>query len=136
MIFVSTNVYVLYTRHSISKDECEALIEAADADGDGNIDYEEFGNMLYARTQRVYNRHQRPTISNDQRSAVGPRIRKGSRIRKESVKKTMPRKSNPRARGTHVISREQRRVTTPSLLTTFVSILCLVFLIASLILLF
>ena len=50
MIFVSTNVYVLYTRHSISKDECEALIEAADADGDGNIDYEEFGNMLYART--------------------------------------------------------------------------------------
>ena len=129
MIFVSTNVYVLYTRHSISKDECEALIEAADADGDGNIDYEEFGNMLYARTQRVYNRHQRST-KNHQRSAVG------SRIRKESVKKTMPRKSNPRARGTHVISREQRRVTIPTLLTTFVSILCLVFLIASLILLF
>ena len=92
--------------------------------------------MLYARTQRVYNRHQRSTVSNPQRSAVGPRIRKGSRIRKESVKKTMPRESNPRARGTHVISREQRRVTTPSLLTTFVSILCLVFLIASLILLF
>ena len=130
MIFVSTIFYVLYTRHSISKDECEALIEAADADGDGNIDYEEFGNMLYARTQRVYNRHQRSTNSNHQRSAVG------SRIRKESVRKTMPRESNPRARGTHVISREQRRVATPSLLTTFVSILCLVFLIASLILLF
>ena len=130
MIFVSMIFYVLYTRHSISKDECEALIEAADADGDGNIDYEEFGNMLYARTQGVYNRHQRSKISNHQRSAVGSPIRKGS------VKKKMPRESNPRASGTQAISREQSRVTTPSLLTTFVSILCLVFLIASLILLF
>ena len=85
--------------------------------------------MLYARTQTVHNR-QRSTISNYQRSP------KRSRTRKESVKKTMPRESNPKARDTHVISHEQRRVATPSLLTTFVSILCLLFLIASLILFF
>ena len=87
--------------------------------------------MLYARTQRMspYNRHQRSTVSG-QRSRIP-----SNKSNKESVKKTKPRESNPKARHTHVISHEQRRVATPSLLTTFVSILCLVFLIASLILL-
>ena len=32
------------------------LIDAADADGDGNIDYEEFGNMLFERTKKLHNR--------------------------------------------------------------------------------
>ena len=136
MLFFLIIFFFILTRHSISKDECEALIEAADADGDGNIDYEEFGNMLYARTQRVYNRHRHQrsttsaTISNHQRSPMT------SRIRKESAMKTMPRESNSKKRDTHVISNEQRSVATPSLLTTYVSLLCLVFLISSLILLF
>ena len=33
------------------------LIDTADADGDGNIDYEEFGNMLFERTKKMSNRH-------------------------------------------------------------------------------
>ena len=32
------------------------LIDAADADGDGNIDYEEFGNMLFERTKKLHKR--------------------------------------------------------------------------------
>ena len=32
------------------------LIDAADADGDGNIDYEEFGNMLFEKTKKLRNR--------------------------------------------------------------------------------
>ena len=103
--------FVIFTRHSISKEECEALIEAADADGDGNIDYEEFGNMLYAKAQKAYNRRQRSTIS-------------GQRSRKESVMTT------------DGISHGPRRLAIPSILTTYVSLLGVCFLIACLILLY
>ena len=100
------------------KEECEALINAADADGDGNIDYEEFGSMLFERTKTGYNRQQR--------------LR--SRIRKESIaKKPFSKESYKRTRATHIISHEPRRDLTPSVFTTFVAALGIVFLTANLI---
>ena len=43
---------------STHKVECKALIEAADADGDGNIDYEEFADMLFENISPVRRRMQ------------------------------------------------------------------------------
>ena len=103
------------------KDECEALIKAADADGDGNIDYEEFGSMLFERTKTGYNRQQR--------------LR--SRIRKESIgKKPFSKESYKRNRATHIIPHEPRRDLTPSVLTTYATVLCIIFITSSFMLLY
>ena len=103
------------------KDECEALIKAADADGDGNIDYEEFGSMLFERTKTGYNRQQR--------------LR--SRIRKESIgKNPFSKESYKRTRATHIISHEPRRDLTPSVFTTLVATLSIIFITASVILIY
>ena len=102
----------------ISKDECEALIEAADADGDGNINYEEFGDMLFERTKSVYKCHQRSAMK--------------SRLRKKSVKKQVSLESQ----NAHIVSQEPATLGLPNILTSYISVLCLIFITACLIFLY